>query len=172
MTDKYFTTCLSALAGFDLGLEYDWPEDRIVGVSKGKVRCYYDVAFADIVSHDDEDALMFVRPGHSYLIVVMAPADKALPMKEVCDARGVACHYEIRGGRTIFRAAYQEGLDAELASLFNEDDKSANDEVVFHGATSKSGDESDNENGLEPGSGSGENSKLDLDFGDLSAFPD
>ena len=32
--------------------------------------------------------------------------------------------------------------------------------------------ESDNENGLEPGSGSGENSKLDLDFGDLSAFPD
>lgn len=172
MTDKYVTNLLSIMAGFDLGLEYDWCPDRVEGSSKGKVRCYYDVAFADVVSHDDENALMFVRPDYSYLIVVMAPADKALPMKEVCDARGVACHYEIRGGRTIFRAAYQQGLDAELVSLFNEDDKSADDEVVFHEATSKSGDESDNENGLELGSGSGENSKLDLDFGDLSAFPD
>ena len=106
MTDRYFTNCLSILAGFDLGLEYDLNPDK--GLSKGKVRCYYDVAFADVVSHDDEDALMFVRPGQSYLIVVTAPVDKALPMKEVCDARGVACHYEIRGGRTIFRAAYQQ----------------------------------------------------------------
>ena len=157
MTDKYVTNLLSIMAGFDLGLEYDWCPDRVEGSSKGKVRCYYDVAFADVVSHDDENALMFVRPDYSYLIVVMAPADKALPMKEVCDARGVACHYEIRGGRTIFRAAYQQDLDAELISLFDED-KSTEDEVVFYGATSKPDDDPAQEESFE------------LDFGDLSMF--
>lgn len=160
MTDKYITNCISILAGFDLGLEYDWisdPSDRIKGASKGKVRCYYGVTFADIVSHDDEDALMFVSPGYSHLIVVMAPADKALSMKEVCDARGVACHYEIRGGRTIFRADYQQGLDDELISLFNADDESNEDEVVFY-ETPKSDDES------------AQKESSELDFGDLSMF--
>lgn len=157
MTDKYFTNCISILAGFDLGLEHDWLSDCIKSASKGKVRCYYYVTFADIVSHDDEDALMFVRPDYSYLIVVMAPADKALPMKEVCDARGVACHYEIRGGRTIFRANYQQGLDDELISLFNADDESNEDEVVFY-ETPKSDDES------------AQKESSELDFGDLSMF--
>lgn len=160
MTDKYITNCISILAGFDLGLEYDLisdPSDRIKGASKGKVRCYYGVTFADIVSHDDEDALMFVSPGYSHLIVVMAPADKAPSMKEVCDAWGVACHYEIRGGRTIFRAEYQQGLDDELISLFNADDESNEDEVVSYG-TPKSDDES------------AQKESSELDFGDLSMF--
>lgn len=157
MTDKYITNCISILAGFDLGLGYGWLSDRIESGSEGNVRCYYGVTFADIVSHDDEDALMFVRPGNIDLIVVMAPADKALPMKEVCDARGVACHYEIRGGRTIFRADYQQGLDDELISLFNADDESNEDEVVFY-ETPKSDDES------------AQKESSELDFGDLSMF--
>ena len=87
----------------------------------------------------------------------MAPADKALSMKEVCDARGVACHYEIRGGRTIFRADYQQGLDDELISLFNADDESNEDEVVFY-ETPKSDDEP------------AQKESSELDFGDLSMF--
>lgn len=152
MTDKYITNLASILTGIEL--KPDPCKEPTNGMAFASVRWYYSVGYSEPVSHGDETALLFVRPEGNNLIVVVAPADKTPLMKEVCDARGVACHYEIRGGRVVFRCASDQ-LDRELIKLFNSE--SIEDKVVFY-ETPKSADES------------AQKESSELDFGDLSMF--
>ena len=114
MTDKYITSVQDILAGFECNARIDGnPYD---GKRRGALRYYEGVRSYDIVSHDDEDALLF-RVTDYHMILVVATASKLTDMCSACEAEGARYHYEDRNGRIIFRCEDKRTLFRRLLNI-------------------------------------------------------
>ena len=101
MADKYITNVQDILAGFECNTRKDGnPYD---GERLGALRYYKGVKSYDIVSHDDEEALLFVVTDYHMLLVV-AKEGKLTEMCSACVAEDANYHYEDRNGKIVLRA--------------------------------------------------------------------
>lgn len=101
MADKYITNVQDILAGFECNTRKDGnPYD---GERLGALRYYKGVKSYDIVSHDDEEALLFVVTDYHMLLVV-AKEGKLTDMCSACVAEDANYHYEDRNGKIVLRA--------------------------------------------------------------------
>lgn len=141
MADKYITSVQDILTGFECNTRKDG--NPFAGEQRGALRYYKGVKSYDIVSHDEEKALMLCVTDF-HIILIVAPICKLTDICTACVAENANYHYEDRHGKLVLRCDDKDKLVRRLLDI-DWSDVSAEEESDDNADEAKSDDESSKE---------------------------